>query len=63
MILVNQLPDNATVYDVNQAFTSVANLDVTHAARVKLQTLGGHLAFEPDKMIARCRTCEQRLRS
>jgi hypothetical protein len=63
MILVNQLPDNATVYDVNQAFTSVANLDVTHAAKVKLQTLGGHLAFEPDKMIARCRTCEQRLRS
>jgi hypothetical protein len=59
MILINQLPDNATVYDVNQAFTAVANLDVTHNARMKLQTLGGHLAFEPDKMIRRCTSCER----
>lgn len=59
MVLINQLPDNATVYDVNQAFTAVANQDVTHSARVKLQTLGGHLAFEPDKMIRRCTSCER----
>jgi len=59
MILINQLPDNATVYDVNQAFTAVANLDVGHAARVSLQTLGGSLAFEPDKTIRRCTSCER----
>jgi hypothetical protein len=60
-VLINQLPNPASVYDVNQVFTAVANLDVPQSARVKLQTLGGSLAFEPRRMIARCNTCEQLL--
>ena len=61
MELVNQLPDNATLYDMNQAFTSVANTDVNYATRTRLQTLGGYMAFEPDRIVARCTTCQHPL--
>jgi hypothetical protein len=62
MSLINQLPeDQVSVYDVNQAFTAVANRDVTGPTRAKLQTLGGALALQADKMIQRCGTCERLL--
>ena len=61
MELVNQLPDDATLYDINQAFTSVANTDVTYATRIRLQNLGGLMAFEPERIVARCNTCQHPL--
>ena len=61
MELVNQLPEDATMYDINQAFTSVANTDVPYATRVRLQNLGGALAFESERIAARCGTCQHPL--
>lgn len=61
MELVNQLPEDATLYDINQAFTSVANADVNYATRTRLQTLGGYMAFEPERIVARCTTCQHPL--
>jgi hypothetical protein len=61
MELVNQLPEDATLYDMNQAFTSVANADVNYATRTRLQTLGGYMAFEPERIVARCTTCQHPL--
>lgn len=61
MELVNQLPEDATLYDINQAFTSVANADVSYATRMRLQTLGGYMAFEPERVVARCGTCQHPL--
>ena len=59
--LVNQLPQDASVYDVNQAFTAVANYDLPYATRMRLQSLGGSLAFNAEQITARCDTCEQLL--
>ncbi len=61
MELVNQLPEDATLYDMNQVFTSVANTDVSYATRNRLQTLGGYMAFEPERIVARCNTCQHPL--
>lgn len=61
MSIINQLPEEATVYDVNQAFTTVANRDVTNPVRHHLQTLGGALALQSGKMIQRCGSCERLL--
>lgn len=61
MELVNQLPEDATLYDINQAFTSIANADVSYATRMRLQTLGGYMAFEPERIVARCGTCQHPL--
>ena len=59
---VRQLPqEQATVYDVNQAFTSVANEVRNYSDRTRLQTLGGELAFNAPRMIERCGTCEHLL--
>ena len=57
--LVNQLPPDASVYDVNQAFTTVANYDLPYSTRMRLQALGGTLAFNADQVCSRCDTCEQ----
>lgn len=59
--LVNQLPPDASVYDVNQAFTTVANYDLPYSMRMRLQALGGTLAFNAEQVCARCDTCEQLL--
>jgi hypothetical protein len=61
MDLINQLPENASVYDVNQCFTAVANHDVNHQTMLNLQTLGGRLGLDADRMISRCATCERPL--
>ena len=58
---VNQLPANATVYDVMQSVTAVANMGVAYPRQLLLQQLGGRLAFETERMIERCRVCEQLL--
>ena len=64
MDVINQLPDEGTsVYDVMQAFTGVANNDVTHQTMLRLQTLGGSLAMNTQRMIDRCGVCERLLPS
>jgi len=61
MALINQLPGGATVYDVIQAFTAVAGNELPWNTRMKLQALGGTLALDTERMIARCATCERLL--
>lgn len=58
---VRQLPEGASVYDVNQAFTSVANEVRNYNDRARLQTLGGSLAIDAPRMIERCVTCTRLL--
>lgn len=59
--IINQLPEPVSIWDVNQAFTSVANEAVNYNLMMKLQNLGGSLAFEAEKMIERCTQCERLL--
>lgn len=57
----NLLPDNATLYDVQQIFTEVANSGVKYRTMVALQSLGGELAFHTDRVLHRCNQCERLL--
>jgi hypothetical protein len=61
LAIINQLPEPVSVYDVNQAFTTVANQVEQYKTMTKLQTLGGDLAFHAERAVARCATCEQRI--
>jgi hypothetical protein len=58
---INQLPEPVTIWDVNQAFTAVANEVDQYKTMVKLQTLGGDLAFDAETAIHRCGQCERLL--
>lgn len=58
---VNLLPQNATVYDVHQSFTEVANRNVPYATMMRLQELGGDLAFHTEHVVHRCHACERLL--
>lgn len=59
--IINQLPDPVTVWDVNQAFTNVANIVERYQTMMRLQTLGGALSFDAPRMVERCGTCERLL--
>lgn len=59
--IINQLPEPVTVWDINQAFTSVANDTTRYATMVRMQALGGDLAFDAQTMINRCTSCERLL--
>lgn len=59
----NILPAEATLYDVQQLFTEVANSGVSYSTMTKLQTVGGELAFETERVLHRCSTCERILPS
>jgi hypothetical protein len=58
---VNQLLAPVTVWDVNQAFTSVANEVDQYKTMTRLQTLGGDLAFDAERTVHRCTACERLL--
>lgn len=58
--LATQLPDNATLYDVQQLFTTTAN-EVSFSAASSLQRIGGDMAFRTERVLHRCSTCEQTL--
>jgi hypothetical protein len=58
--IVNQLPEPISVWDIQNAFTSVAN-QAQYSTMMRLQTLGGHLGFHAERMIDRCTTCERLL--
>lgn len=57
----NLLPENATLYDVQQIFTEVANSGVKYRTMVALQSLGGELAFHTERVLHRCGQCERLL--
>lgn len=59
--IINQLPEPVSVWDVNQAFTNVANIVERYQTMMRLQTLGGSLSFDAERMIERCGTCERLL--
>ena len=60
---VEQLPeDSATLYDVQQVFTSVANNEgLPYRTMMRLQALGGQMALDTEHVLHRCSTCERPL--
>jgi len=49
-----ELPDNPSVYDVTQVFTSVANENVQYRSQLRLQRIGGDLTSMTEHMLHRC---------
>lgn len=58
---VSVLPEDATLYDIQQVFTELANGSVNYRLMTKLQHLSGDLAFDTDHVTHRCGTCERLL--
>lgn len=59
---VNILPEDATLYDIQQIFTEMANSGaVNYRTMIKLQHLSGDLAFSTEAVTHRCGTCERLL--
>lgn len=58
---VNVLPDDASLYDIQQIFTELANGSVSYKTMLKLQHLSGDLAFNTEAVTHRCGTCERLL--
>lgn len=59
--IVNQLPAPVSVWDVQNAFTAVANVVERYSTMTRLQQLGGSLSFDAERMVERCGTCERLL--
>lgn len=53
----NLLPENASLYDLAQIFTEVANHGVKYRTMTQLQVLGGLLAFDTEHTLHRCESC------
>lgn len=58
---INVLPEDATLYDVQQVFTELANGPVNYRLMTRLQQLSGDLAFSTEQVTHRCGTCERLL--
>lgn len=58
---VNILPEDATLYDIQQIFTELANGSVNYKTMIRLQELSGDLAFATDSVTHRCGTCTRLL--
>jgi len=58
---VSVLPEDATLYDVQQVFTELANGSVNYRLMTRLQQLSGDLAFDTEHVTHRCGTCERLL--
>lgn len=58
---VSNLPEDASMYDVMQVFTQTANGNVTYRSMMRLQELGGEMAFQTAHVLHRCGSCEQLL--
>lgn len=58
---VAMLPEDASLYDIQQVFTQLANGNVNYKTMNALQHLGGDLAFATDHIVHRCETCERLL--
>ena len=55
------LPAEATLYDIQQVFTEVANGNLPFRTRILLQGLAGNLAMNTDHVVHRCTSCERLL--
>lgn len=55
------LPEDATLYDIHQVFTQMANSNIPYAKMMQLQSMAGELAFATDHVTHRCGTCERLL--
>lgn len=58
---VSVLPEDATLYDIQQIFTELANGSVNYKTMIKLQGLSGDLAFSTEAVTHRCHQCERLL--
>jgi hypothetical protein len=58
---VSVLPEDATLYDIQQVFTELANGSVNYRLMTRLQQISGDLAFNTDQVTHRCGTCERLL--
>lgn len=58
---VSVLPEDATLYDIQQIFTELANGSVNYKTMIKLQSLSGDLAFSTEAVTHRCHQCERLL--
>lgn len=58
---VELLPEDATLYDIQQVFTETANGSVNYATMRRLQGLAGDIALDTDHVVHRCGTCERLL--
>lgn len=56
-----ELPEDPSVYDVTQVFTSVANESVNYRSQLRLQRIGGDLSWKTEQMLHRCDNCERPL--
>lgn len=54
---VSILPENASLYDVVQVFTSVANGNINYRTMMRLQELGGEIAMNTEHALHRCSQC------
>lgn len=55
------LPEDCSIYDVQQIFTQLANGNVNYRTMTHLQHIGGDLAFNTDAVTHRCGQCERLL--
>jgi len=55
------LPEDASLYDIQQVFTQLANGNVNYKTMTALQHLGGDMAFATDHVVHRCEMCERLL--
>ena len=53
-----QLPEDPSLYDVQNIFAEVAN-EGRFAAATQLQLIAGEMAFDTERMIHRCTSCER----
>lgn len=58
---VEILPEDASLYDIQQIFTQTANGSVPYRTMMRLQGLAGDMAFATDHVVHRCGTCERLL--
>lgn len=58
---VQILPEDASIYDVQQIFTQTANGAVSYSTMTQLQHISGDLAMNTDQVTHRCGTCERLL--
>jgi hypothetical protein len=57
-----ELPEDASIYDITQIITGMANEEsMPVATRRRLQEIGGDLTVDTQRMIHRCITCERPL--
>lgn len=58
---VELLPEDSSLYDIQQVFTETANGSVPYRTMMRLQSLAGDMAMDTEHVVHRCGTCERLL--